>query len=111
MKAGSPSVRTSSRPKAVSILVAHYTGSKAAPGFSNHSSGIAVDFTTTEGKDTLGAYKSQNARWKKSWLHQWLVTNAATYNFEPLATEAFHWSHKMTEPPPQEPPHKEEGAK
>jgi hypothetical protein len=92
--------------KAVAIMVALYTGSKAAPGFSNHTSGIAVDFTTTEGKDTLGSLKSQNARWKKSWLHQWLVANAATYNYEPLSTEAFHWSHKMSEPAPAEPPHK-----
>jgi len=59
-----------------------------------------------EGKETLGSLKSQNARWKKSWLHQWLVANAATYNYEPLSTEAFHWSHKMSEPAPAEPPHK-----
>jgi len=92
--------------KAVGIMVALYTVSKAAPGFSNHTSGIAVDFTTTEGKDTLGSYKSQNDRWTKSWLHKWLVANAATYNYEPLASEAFHWSHKMAEPAPAEPPHK-----
>lgn len=91
--------------KAVAIMVGHYSESKAAPGFSNHTSGIAVDFKTTEGKVTLGAYKSQNAQWKKSWLHQWLVANAATYNYEPLSTEAFHWSHKMAEPAPAEPPH------
>ena len=91
--------------KAVAIMVALYTESKAAPGFSNHTSGIAVDFTTTEGKETLGSKKSQNARWKKSWLHQWLVANAGTYNYEPLSSEAFHWSHKMAEPAPAEPPH------
>jgi hypothetical protein len=96
--------------RAVAIMVAHYTGSKAAPGFSNHTSGIAVDFTTTEGKEALGSNKSQNARWKTSWLHKWLVDNAAKYNYEPLATEAFHWSHKIAEPPPPEPGHTEAGA-
>jgi hypothetical protein len=79
---------------AVSIMVGHYSGRKAPPGFSNHTSGIAVDFVTKEGKDDLGANVSQNERWKKSWLHQWLVKNAATYNFHPLATEAFHWNHE-----------------
>jgi hypothetical protein len=80
--------------KAVSIMVGHYSGRKAVPGFSNHTSGIAVDFVTKEGKDDLGANVSQNERWKKSWLHQWLVKNAATYNFHPLATESFHWDHQ-----------------
>lgn len=79
---------------AVTIMVGHYSGRKAPPGFSNHTSGIAVDFVTKEGKDDLGANVSQNERWKKSWLHQWLVKNAATYNFHPLATEAFHWNHE-----------------
>jgi hypothetical protein len=95
-------------PKAVAIMVAHYTGAKAAPGFSNHTSGIAVDFATVEGKDTLGSYKSQNERWKKSWLHKWLVANADNFNYEPLATEAFHWSHKAVENKPAEPPHEAE---
>jgi hypothetical protein len=60
-----------------------------------------VDFTTTEGADSLSANKSQNAKRYKSWLHKWLVENASTYTYEPLASEAFHWSHKMPDRRPR----------
>jgi hypothetical protein len=95
-------------PKALQIMVSHYMGAKAAPGFSNHTAGIAVDFATEEGKSKLGSNRSQNALWKKTWLHLWLVANAATFNYEPLATEAFHWSHVAVDNKPAEPPHEAE---
>jgi Domain of unknown function (DUF4157)/D-alanyl-D-alanine carboxypeptidase len=80
--------------KAVQFLAGYISQYKAVGGFSNHSSGIAMDFVTTEGKETLGANKSQNPRWLKSWFHKWLVENAATYGFRPLATEAWHWDYR-----------------
>ncbi|MFB3921947.1 MAG: DUF4157 domain-containing protein [Terriglobia bacterium] len=83
--------------KAVQYLAGYISQYKALPGFSNHTSGIAVDFITTEGKESLGADKSQNPRWKKSWLHAWLVEHASTFGFQPLATEAWHWDYKGTE--------------
>lgn len=64
---------------------------KAPPGFSNHSNGLAVDFSTTDGGVRLGPNTNQRAAWRASWLHSWLVANAATYRFHPLASEEWHW--------------------
>jgi LAS superfamily LD-carboxypeptidase LdcB len=74
---------------------------KAPPGYSNHSNGLAVDFNTVQGKTKYAAKKTQNAKWKKTWFHQWLVskedgssaTNASTFGFKPLDTEAWHWDY------------------
>jgi D-alanyl-D-alanine carboxypeptidase len=78
-------------PAAVQIMVNHYASRKAAPGFGNHTEGIAVDFTTVQGGVTLTASVAQNALWAASWLHQWLATHAANFHFTPLSTEAWHW--------------------
>lgn len=64
---------------------------KAPPGFSNHSDGLAVDFQTVESRVTYGANTDQRAAWRRTWLHRWLVANAATYRFQPLASEEWHW--------------------
>jgi hypothetical protein len=64
---------------------------KAPPGFSNHSNGLAVDFSTTDGGVRLGPNTNQRAAWRASWLHPWLVANAGTHRFHPLASEEWHW--------------------
>ncbi|WP_224242992.1 eCIS core domain-containing protein [Hyalangium gracile] len=79
---------------AVRVMVAHYTTRKAAPGFGNHTNGIAVDFTTTQGGAALGANTSQNELWRASWFHAWLVAHASQYHFQPLASEAWHWEYR-----------------
>lgn len=80
---------------AVTIMVSHYSGRKAAPGFGNHTNGIAVDFVTTQGGVALGANVSQNRQWVASWFHQWLVAHAASeFKFKPIATEAWHWEYR-----------------
>jgi D-alanyl-D-alanine carboxypeptidase len=75
---------------------------KAPPGYSNHSNGLAVDFNTKHGKITYAASKEQNPGWKTTWFHRWLtaaksegssVTNAASFGFKPLSTEAWHWDY------------------
>ncbi|WP_224362372.1 eCIS core domain-containing protein [Hyalangium versicolor] len=81
-------------PAAVRIMVTHYTSRKAAPGFGNHTNGIAVDFTTVQGGTALGASTAQNALWRASWFHHWLVEHAADFHFQPLATEAWHWEYR-----------------
>jgi len=45
----------------------------AAPGYSNHQGGHAVDINQTAG------------------VHSWLVAHAATYGFTPIASESWHW--------------------
>lgn len=66
---------------------------KAAPGFSNHSNGTAVDFQTMHGGTDYFANSSQHAGWRATWLHPWLLQNAATYGFKPLASEEWHWDY------------------
>lgn len=39
------------------------------------------------------AKKAQNDGWKSTWLHRWLVANAARFGFKPLSTEAWHWDY------------------
>lgn len=62
--------------EAVETMVRIMRKFKAPPGFSRHTAGLAVDFTTTESRIVLVANSSQAARWKKSWLHKWLIKNA-----------------------------------
>lgn len=79
--------------EAVRMMVKIMRQFKAAPGFSKHTGGTAVDFTTTEGGVSLTANSNQNGRWKNSWLHKWLTKNARKFKFNPLATEAWHWEY------------------
>jgi hypothetical protein len=85
--------------KAERLMVDFIAKRKAAPGFSNHTSGIAVDFVTAEGKETLQAetghsntaLKSHNQRWERSWLYRWLEGHKDSYGIERIETEAWHW--------------------
>lgn len=79
--------------QAVELMVNVMRKFKAAPGFSRHTSGVAVDFKTTEGNVTLKANSNQNGKWKRTWFHKWLVKNATRFKFKPLATEAWHWEY------------------
>ncbi len=80
--------------KAVRIMVRYFSPRKAPPGFSNHSNGNAVDFMTKQGRVTYTASTSQRAGWRKTWLHQWLVSNAGSYGFHPLESEEWHWDYR-----------------
>jgi hypothetical protein len=66
---------------------------KAAPGFSNHSNGTAVDFQTRFGGTEYIADSSQREGWCTTWLHPWLVAHAAEFGFRPLKSEEWHWDH------------------
>lgn len=83
--------------EAVQMMVKIMRQFKAAPGFSKHTGGTAVDFTTTEGGVSLTANSNQNGRWRNSWLHKWLTKNAGKFKFKPLATEAWHWEYANRE--------------
>ncbi len=85
--------------QALRVMVKHYQKSKAAPGFSNHTKGIAVDFKANikdehGGEIEIGASHAHDKYWKDCWLRHWLVENAARFGFEPLATEYWHFDHK-----------------
>jgi hypothetical protein len=72
-------------------------GRIAAPGFSNHQAGIAVDLW----QERIPGHRISNdtdpasrARWRGTWFHKWLVAHAAEHGFQPLATEEWHWEHQ-----------------
>jgi hypothetical protein len=66
----------------------------AAPGYSNHQDGIAIDLRQRR-RAGSGIRNSSNpaqlAAWRRSWLHGWLVQNAQTFGFQPYAREPWHW--------------------
>lgn len=72
-------------------------GRIAAPGYSNHQAGIAIDFFQERKKGYRVANKSDDAsrrRWRNTWFHRWLKANAATHGFEPLSSEEWHWEYR-----------------
>jgi D-alanyl-D-alanine carboxypeptidase len=71
---------------------------KAVPGFSNHTRGTAIDFSTTEGNQTLGPSRSDSAAWRVSWFYNWLMTNAYKFGWNPLSTEEWHFDFKELTP-------------
>lgn len=79
--------------RALSVMLRRMISYKAAPGYSNHSNGLAVDFSTTHGGETLKSNTTQRNLWKNAWLYSWLVGNAGTYGFQPLASEEWHWDY------------------
>ncbi|MGH8932037.1 MAG: D-alanyl-D-alanine carboxypeptidase family protein [Egibacteraceae bacterium] len=74
--------------KAAAYLAAHMAECVAAPGYSNHQDGLALDFGTRKGKGRLVKV------YKGSWFHNWLRANAHHYHFTPLASEAWHWTYR-----------------
>jgi hypothetical protein len=84
-------------------MVAFVRKRKAAPGFSNHSNGIAVDFFTVEDKQKIAANASQsdaalkayNQRWERTWFYRWLEQHKAEYGIERIPTEAWHWEFRL----------------
>lgn len=76
---------------AIDSVLREYRSGKAAPGFSKHSDGRAVDFTTTEGSE-LGPSDSQHQAWMNSWFFIWLAKHAKDFKFYPLSTEPWHWN-------------------
>jgi cell wall-associated NlpC family hydrolase/LAS superfamily LD-carboxypeptidase LdcB len=76
-------------PKAVAAMAAEIAGWIAAPGYSNHQDGLAIDFGTgAVGQRGLGAIG------ERAWFHRWLVGNAARFGFHPYHKEAWHWTYR-----------------
>ena len=76
-------------PKAVETMAAEIGGWIAAPGYSNHQDGRAIDFGYSESGGSLGTVK------KGDWFHRWLGGNAViNHGFHPYWKEAWHWTYK-----------------
>jgi len=75
--------------KAAAYLAWYLAQCVAAPGYSNHQDGLALDLSTRKGKGNLVKV------YKGSWFHDWLVANAKKrFNFHPLASEDWHWTYR-----------------
>lgn len=72
-------------------------GRIAAPGYSNHQNGIAVDFKQFRraGHEVKNSSRDEwRQRWRDSWFHHWLSENAALHGFKPIGTEEWHWEYR-----------------
>lgn len=83
---------------AQSIMIDAVKGTKSAPGYRNHTRGIAVDFffETDDGKRTEAdvspkRIKEVNAHFEESWLYRWLCDHSQKYKIHRIETEAWHW--------------------
>jgi hypothetical protein len=85
-------------PEAVAFMVKFISPKIAAPGFSNHQAGLAIDFAQRREagheikNDTSGEAMT---RWRETWFFKWLRANAATYKFTEYSGEAWHWTFRQ----------------
>jgi hypothetical protein len=91
--------------EAAAKKLAGYIGGRfAAPGFSNHQHGLAVDFHTIERfkmkfvelTASFGKDNWMRDLWWKSWLWNWLERekNAYRFGFVPYKKEPWHWEYR-----------------
>jgi subtilisin family serine protease len=74
----------------------------AAPGYSNHQAGVAIDFRQIlEGADRIqnSTEPEAVARWRHTWFFKWLKDNAARFGFQPYRKEPWHWEYRPTGEP------------
>jgi len=80
--------------EAVDYMVGWIGQSKAAPGGSNHSNGIAVDLQVqVDGEWVHATFKHQEA-WYASKQFAWLQKNCRSYGFKRYEAEAWHYDYK-----------------
>ncbi|HET7462472.1 MAG TPA: D-alanyl-D-alanine carboxypeptidase family protein, partial [Longimicrobium sp.] len=83
---------------AAAYLARYIGGWLAAPGFSLHNDGRAIDFTTTQGGTSMGASSNaaNRAAWRRSWMWDWMTANAARFHFfqNTAIDEPWHWEHR-----------------
>lgn len=73
-------------------------GRIAAPGYSNHQNGIAIDWLQRRRAGHRIRNKSSaqhRRRWRDSWFHRWLLEHATRdHGFSPIDTEEWHWEYR-----------------
>ena len=77
--------------------VFHIPRRVAAPGYSNHQAGIAIDLWQERSSGNRLSNDSSpeaRARWRTTWLWGWLNGNAAAFGFRPYEHEEWHWEYK-----------------
>ena len=86
-------------PAAVTYMLENYRlpDRIAAPGFSNHQAGVAIDFKQIlRGKARIqnSTHPAAIAQWRETWFFQWLQANAARFGFQPYTREPWHWEYR-----------------
>jgi LAS superfamily LD-carboxypeptidase LdcB len=69
----------------------------AAPGYSNHQGGIAIDFMQdrAKGYPISNSYEEgEQRKWRATWFFDWLQRNAARFGFKQYKKEAWHWEYR-----------------
>lgn len=82
---------------AAARYLAKYIGGRlAAPGYSLHNDGRAIDFRTVYKGQSLSADTDEISAWKKSWFYEWMMANAARYHFYQAdgIDEPWHWEYR-----------------
>lgn len=97
-------------PAAVAYMLDNFrVGNRiAAPGYSNHNGGIAIDFWQVRTKgweipnQTDRGFPSGGGpswkKWRATWFFNWLTANAASFHFYPYSVEPWHWEYGATGP-------------
>lgn len=82
---------------AIKYMMRFITSKVAAPGFSNHQAGLAIDFLQARipGAGIENKTEAQTIQaWRTTWFFAWLRANAATYRFVEYNKEPWHWVYK-----------------
>ncbi|MGE5764773.1 MAG: D-alanyl-D-alanine carboxypeptidase family protein, partial [Mycobacterium leprae] len=72
----------------------------AAPGYSNHQAGLAIDLLQKriKGERVFNSTSKRSVkRWEATWLFEWLLANAGAYGFERYRKEPWHWTLRSTD--------------
>ena len=84
--------------KAVAYLVNFIAKRIAAPGFSLHQDGLAVDLQPVENRRRFfNKTKAPHPeKWRQSWFWSWLIQHAASYGFyqNTKINEPWHWQYR-----------------
>jgi len=79
------------------MLAQYYAGRTAAPGYSLHNRGLAIDFgCVTRSGGWIGSTGSFRRAWKSSGCFRWLEQNAGRFGFQLNASidEPWHWEYR-----------------
>lgn len=81
---------------AITYMVKYVSPKIAAPGFSNHQAGLAIDLWQTRTKENAIANSTDSTavrKWQRTWFFAWLQANAGQYQFAEYAKEPWHWTY------------------
>jgi LAS superfamily LD-carboxypeptidase LdcB len=84
--------------QAVRYMVRFVGARIAAPGYSMHNSGLAIDFRNVQDGRTLRNRTTSSATraWRRSWFWDWLTANAARFGYYQNTSidEPWHWEYR-----------------